>query len=395
MAIQRILWLAPFPIPGQSSHPAPWILTLAERLGREPDIELTILSYSGKAEDKEVRYHLPFFTLVVLQSPSWKLDLLTLYQRRIMIMRNWLKRHHRAYDVIHIHGTEHQYEVAAIDIPVGKVVSIQGLLHRCLPVLPERMSIRRVGWMLGAWYEKRYIRRYRHFSCRTHWDSASIRALNPGAVLHHSWEMMRPAFWMAEPVDFSKNCTVLFMGGCNDLKGIGEMLRVMDYVKQQRVGMRLKVVGACRPEQLKRLAERLSLSVLDFGADVECTGPLDAAGVVAAMQGSFCLFHPSHIDNSPNSVCEAQVLGLPVIATEVGGVASLIQHGETGLLVRPFDIGDMQCMLLQLFGDKALQQRLSAVARAVAAQRHHSDTILAHTKEIYTKTYESHNGYTI
>ena len=43
--------------------------------------------------------------------------------------------------------------------------------------------------------------------------------------------------------------------------------------------------------------------------------------------------HPSYIDNSPNSVCEAQVLGVPVVATDVGGVPSIVENGKTGWLV--------------------------------------------------------------
>jgi len=62
-------------------------------------------------------------------------------------------------------------------------------------------------------------------------------------------------------------------------------------------------------------------------------GSLEVNEMVEAMKISRFMVHPSYIDNSPNSICEAQILGLPVVATNVGGVESLIENGKTGLLI--------------------------------------------------------------
>jgi glycogen(starch) synthase len=58
------------------------------------------------------------------------------------------------------------------------------------------------------------------------------------------------------------------------------------------------------------------------------------------------------------------VVGLPVVASDVGGIPEVVRHGETGLLVPP---GDADCLaeaLDRLVGDPHLRARLSAAARA-------------------------------
>ena len=97
----------------------------------------------------------------------------------------------------------------------------------------------------------------------------------------------------------------------------------------------------------------------------------------------FCLYHPSLIDNSPNSVCEAQVAGLPVVVTRVGGVSSLIDDGRTGLLVRKNDEEGHVATLKRLYRDAGLQRWLSRNSREMAHGRHDAAAILQTTVNAY------------
>lgn len=59
--------------------------------------------------------------------------------------------------------------------------------------------------------------------------------------------------------------------------------------------------------------------------------------------------HTAYIDNSPNAICEAQYLGMPIIATYVGGVPSLIEQGKDGVLIPandPFMLAEKYCNTL-------------------------------------------------
>nr|GFC01805.1 hypothetical protein [Tanacetum cinerariifolium] len=120
----------------------------------------------------------------------------------------------------------------------------------------------------------------------------------------------------------------------------------------------------------------------DEGLSRECRGLLPASELAALFGESLCLLHPSYVDNSPNSVCEAQVAGLPVVATDVGGVRSLIEDEATGLLCTrsPATIARQA---LRLYQDPALRERLAVQATAVARQRHDPTVIVARTLATY------------
>ncbi|MDJ0869898.1 MAG: glycosyltransferase [Myxococcota bacterium] len=60
----------------------------------------------------------------------------------------------------------------------------------------------------------------------------------------------------------------------------------------------------------------------------------------------------------PNAVLEAMACGLPVVATDVGGVGEAVRDGETGLLVARDDTGALRAALAALLGDAARRERL-------------------------------------
>ncbi len=85
----------------------------------------------------------------------------------------------------------------------------------------------------------------------------------------------------------------------------------------------------------------------------------DVPGLLAASD-LFC--YPSLADGMPNAVVEAMAMGLPVIASTVGGVPELIADGENGLLVTPQDVGQLTRSIARLLDDEGLAARLGARA---------------------------------
>jgi glycosyltransferase involved in cell wall biosynthesis len=72
-------------------------------------------------------------------------------------------------------------------------------------------------------------------------------------------------------------------------------------------------------------------------------------------------------ENFPHSVVEALAVGTPVVATNVGGVAEVVQDGVNGLLVPPQDVGALAAALRRVLDDVALRERLAAAAAASVA----------------------------
>jgi len=93
--------------------------------------------------------------------------------------------------------------------------------------------------------------------------------------------------------------------------------------------------------------------------------------------------HTAYIDNSPNSICEAQYLGLPIIATYVGGIPSLIENGLEGVLVPANDPYILTNEIMSLAIDRERQIKYSKNSRKRAIMRHNPKIILKDLLNIY------------
>lgn len=376
----KILWIAPIPfIEDSNAHPAPWVINLALSLV-EQGIDLTILNYSDSIEEDMVRTTYKNIKLIYVKVPVVKIDLLTLFNYRIQKVKKVLKEeiNNNSYDLLHIHGTEHQYEVMAIDETIPTVISIQGIMTKCIEIVPKTMYKNYIQWKLASIYEEKYMKRYMNFSCRTHWDSQYIKLQNPKAQIFMIWEMIRNEFFHDHYNQESKK--ILFVGGTNPFKGLKELLYAYNNSLQE-ANFKLIVLGNCTHEDIKNIMYKNDLFNIDL-SNIDCKGMVNSEGMIEAYNDSFCLVHPSYIDNSPNSVCEAQVSGLPVIATDVGGVSSLIEDNVTGLLIGR-DPSDIENAVHKLYHDKSLWDAISNMSKEVARKRHNKNTILEHTLKMY------------
>jgi L-malate glycosyltransferase len=106
---------------------------------------------------------------------------------------------------------------------------------------------------------------------------------------------------------------------------------------------------------------------LGLDGRVSLLGHRDDVAAILQQSGIFVL--PSAMEAFPNSVMEAMASGLPVVATDVGGIPELVSHEHTGLLVPSGDERALATALLRLIDDEALASRLGASARASIADR--------------------------
>ena len=380
----NVLWLAAAPHPAKTGHPTPWMTALAARLVAQEGLTITVVSYNSAIErDEEVTRDGVRYVYVKVPDDKW--DLLTGYTRRIRRMTQYLNefvgRQPGTFDLLHIHGTEQQYPVMAADLKLPKVVSAQGFVTEYYRFLPKRPDYRHASWAVAGYYEWRYAPTVRHYIGRTHWDKAIIRKLNPEAVIHHNWELMRPDFYqpLPAPADVPPPA-MLFVGGINDIKGIREALRTLS-VLRERWPLRLIVTGHGDKAGLLALVTTLGLTNIPADA-LDHRGMLTGKQLRATYPEAFCLLHPSYIDNSPNSVCEAQLAGLPVVASDVGGVSSLVDGEKTGLLTS-LDPANIAGAVGLLWQDAPLRQQLAKQARAVSLERFDAHHITHHTRTIY------------
>lgn len=93
-------------------------------------------------------------------------------------------------------------------------------------------------------------------------------------------------------------------------------------------------------------------------------GEIRGDAVWDALSNLDVLVVPSRwVENSPNSILEAQAVGLPVVGSDLGGVAELVQHERNGLLFRVDDARDLARQLQRLIDEPALLPQLRAAPR--------------------------------
>lgn len=117
--------------------------------------------------------------------------------------------------------------------------------------------------------------------------------------------------------------------------------------------------------------------------NIKIGGIITAEQLIDNIIDADIFIHPSYIENSPNTVCEAQLLGIPVIATHVGGTASIINHKNNGVLVPANDIFAIATYTLRLCTDINFATCISQNGRQTALKRHLPKQIVDDVISIY------------
>lgn len=300
-------------------------------------------------------------------------------------------------DIIHVFGTELSYGMVSkmTDIPV--VIHLQGILG-CYKEfwLPAGLS-----WMKYFIHDprklisqinlNRYIKREfeifqnsRYLMGRTCWDRSNAALMAPQATYFYCSEMLRPYIYnscrMWQPrnnihkVIVSVISPAIYKGGDVILK-TAEVLK-----KFWGDNFEWQVYGIDDLDYMSRLTD-IKLNEVN----VSVRGVIDAKQLVDVVMSADVFVHPSYIENSPNTVCEAQVLGIPVIATNVGGVSSLITDMEDGILVPSHDIYMIAAKLKLLLENVELSMSLGEKGRKRALLRHSPKVIVNNILDIYNK----------
>ncbi|MBN1558249.1 MAG: glycosyltransferase [Lentisphaerae bacterium] len=109
----------------------------------------------------------------------------------------------------------------------------------------------------------------------------------------------------------------------------------------------------------------------------------DEAVLAQAYAAADVVAHPTRADNQPLVVMEALACGVPVVATEVGGIPEMVRHGETGLLAAPGDADGFRAGLEALLDDPARAAAMGARGRAFAEREYGPERWVRDMEEVY------------
>ena len=160
---------------------------------------------------------------------------------------------------------------------------------------------------------------------------------------------------------------VLFVGAVRVSKGAFDLLEAWTQVVARCARAELWIVGS------DYSGGRFAQEVRSRGHDksVKIFGPQPLSHVADLMRQAQVLCLPSHGEGTPNCVMEAMACGLPVVATEVGGIPDIVEPNRTGILVQKGDTQGLTVALASLLEDAG--QRASMGKAAYEFAREHLD----------------------
>lgn len=389
----RIIWLSPYPIDRLTTsglkltrpaggHACSWIINWAEALAKLPEVDLHIITYASRVPfDQSLAYG--GYTVHVMRDAipftdrGWaglyNMDARTGFKSRIRKLTERLEE--LQPDLVHGHGTEDAYGLAAVRSGLPSVVSIQGVINDYLRTNPI------VRFKLTAKTERQTIENGKYFMCRTHYDKSFVKSLNPKAEIIHMPEPMNYCFFEVKR-ESSIPYRILHVGGFHERKGLEDMLKAFRIILDKFPDSCLDVVGSGEISRGKLLREMAQ----DFGVGEAITwhGFLSAEEIAELHSKAAVFSITSQNENSPNTLAEALCAGTPSVAYDVGGISSMFEDGKSGYLVQRGDVEDLGRRIIELFDSPELRKSFSEKAR-LEGQLNHPSKVAKLSLKAYTE----------
>lgn len=388
-----------------------WLYSSAKALLKNmPDCKLGVIVYSyGK---QFVEYEVEGITYYMVPTRNMS----NTDSKQVDYCREVIKRF--SPDLIHIHGTEYSLAQAICMANEGKiktVANIQGLAGPItryadggLSLWDKLTNITPLDFYRGT-FLLNAKRSFRHRTeCenyvithitdivgRTQWDHDHAVTVNPRIRYHFMNETLRDSFY-EEPMWSYEQCkkhTIFVSNSGAPLKGAHQVVRALPIILRQYPDTMVNFCGSNVMNNdlrlmlrfqgyhlyLRRLIKRLRVE-----NHVQFLGALSEQQMKQAFLDANAYVMPSAIENSPNSLCEAQILGVPVVASYCGGTPTLVEEGKTGYLYRYEEVEMLAQTVMRLFAKSDFAE-MSACERRAASARHDRDTNAKRLVEIYNK----------
>lgn len=330
-------------------------------------------------------------------------------------------------DVIHLHGTEFPHIFLLTEICkelniIDKVViSIQGLVSvyakHYRANLPEKIVNRKTivdyknktsiketinNLVKRGVFEIEAILNVSHVIGRTDWDKACSTIINPNVNYHFCNETLRDVFYekVWDYEDIEKHS--IFVSQANTpIKGLHFLLEALPIILKQYPNTKLYIAGGSLIGD-NSFVSKLKLSSYDkyirdlinnndLKDKVIFTGNLNELEMCSRFLKSNVFVSSSTIENSPNSVGEAMLLGVPVISSDVGGVKNMMVHNEEGFIYQHDAPYMLAYYIMQIFDNKELAKTFSENSKKKAIITHNKKINSCKMVEIYREIISKNN----
>lgn len=318
-------------------------------------------------------------------------------------------------DIIHFFGTEFVYTDSYIDICNAYgfgdkvVVSIQGLISKCylyfdadLPLrvmksqtlneIKGHVSLRDIKKSYGhrGKYEYFALKKVKHIIGRTSWDKAEIELINPNAVYHFCNETLRDEFYSSQwNYNKCKRYQIAISQASNPIKGLHKVIEAVAMIKDLYPDIQVVVGGAnifngnfIKGNTYGNYVKKL-IHINGLDNHFTFLGMLNATEMKTMMLESNVFICPSSIENSPNSLGEAMLLGVPCIASDVGGVRDMMAQDIEGFIYPFHDTYKLAYYIKKVFENDKKILSMAEAGRRKALITHDQITNNRRLLEIY------------
>lgn len=318
-------------------------------------------------------------------------------------------------DLIHIFGTEYPHTLAcvrAFNNPDKVLIGIQGVMKECAKhycggltikvinqktfrdaIKSDNIALQQEKFFKRAEFEDEALKLAGNATGRTEFDKKSVLETNPKLKYHHMNETLRQEFYDGcWNIDSLNNHSIFVTQADYPLKGFHDLLKAMPAILEKYPDAHIYVAGnsitgyttlkekikiGTYGSYLRKLMKELNL--LD---KVTVLGKLSAEQMKERYLQSSVLVCTSYIENSPNSVGEAMLLGTPVVVPNTGGIPSMADSKEA-LFYEVGNIKQLSESIIMIFEDKDFVSHLSEAERERAFKNHDANKNFERLTEIY------------
>ena len=401
----RVLWFSVIPLlapqHGVTHNGGGWISSLMHIVLKHKEIELGI-AYNlpadpGKSKCEGVTYYaIAPYQPGIIKKITHRIAEEDIISPYLKVVEDFQP------DLIQIFGSESDFGLICKHVNVPIVIHLQGSLppysNALFPVgmnlfdflftrgLPFRKRIMGLlaplSFKRNSEREINIIQSCQYFMGRTNWDRGLIELFNPKAQYYHCEEALRDSF-IQSPHHWEwkerKEKVIVSVISQPWYKGVDLILKTAQLLKRfTDINFKWHIYGI---KDISFFEHKYNIKASE--ENVYPKGTASKEELVSILLEASCFVHPSYIENSPNSICEAQLLGVPVVATHVGGVATLLKNGEAGILIptnAPYTLANT---LSHLVKNQKQCELMSANERQTAFIRHDPETIKRVILRIY------------
>ena len=393
-----------------------WVENLILSLKQTDDLDLNVLFYCNCV--KEVSYS-SFDGVTYIALPERVKSLKKCNKAMVKDLNKVLNK--IKPNVVHNIGTEREHNYQLLKL-VGKektLVSLTGLVsiiknHYFAGMQPyeyKRISLgdflRRTSLIKQKRYfskwgksEQSLIKEAKYIMGRTNWDRAVVKQLNPSVDYIHCGELLNKCFSVDKwSVANAEAHTIFVSQGSYPLKGIHMLLKAMPLILSKHPNAKIIVGGpniigdgsfiskikkTTYASYLTRLIKKYSLN-----EHISFTGPLTADQMKMQFLKCNVFVMPSSVENSPNSLGEAMSLGVPIVASYVGGIPDMVEHKKSALLYGFYETHLLAHYICNIFENNDLALSLGNNAIMSAKKLFNPKQVIKTTLDTYYKIFRS------